>query len=199
MSKKCARAFVCFVLFFFYLHSPSFWDGKNCVLMNLWFSGVVPKLTWGGVSIFWKRGIALIYFSDFIYLLLETGEGREEGKGRNINVWLPLTRPLQGTQTATQECALTEYLTDDLLVHRLALNPLSHTSQGRIVLILTTSGHNSDNWDQMSLATCWLKTHPSFRACGPLGRVQGLLCSPILWSHSAAPSPQNHAGDSVRP
>ena len=30
---------------------------------------------------------------DFIYLLLE----REEGRERNINVWLPLMRPLLGT------------------------------------------------------------------------------------------------------
>ena len=33
---------------------------------------------------------------DFIYLLLENWEGREEEKERNINVWLPLEGPQPG-------------------------------------------------------------------------------------------------------
>ena len=37
-----------------------------------------------------------------IYLFLERGEGKE----RDINVWLPLERPLQGTWPKTQACAL---------------------------------------------------------------------------------------------
>ena len=53
------------------------------------------------------------------------GEERE----RNINVWLPLVRLLLGTWSATQACALTGNPTGDPLVHRLALNLLSHTSQ----------------------------------------------------------------------
>ena len=44
---------------------------------------------------------------------------------------LPLVRPQLGTWPATQAWALTRNRTDDLLVHRLALNPLSHTIQGR--------------------------------------------------------------------
>ena len=55
---------------------------------------------------------------DFIYLFLE----REEGKGRKQrerNIW-----------PATQAHALTRNWTSNLLVHRPALNPLSHTSQG---------------------------------------------------------------------
>ena len=36
------------------------------------------------------------FFKDFIYLFLERGERREEERERNINVWLPLTRPLLG-------------------------------------------------------------------------------------------------------
>ena len=43
---------------------------------------------------------------------------------------LALTHPQLGTWPKTQACALTENLTADLSVHRLALNPLSHTSQG---------------------------------------------------------------------
>ena len=48
----------------------------------------------------------------------------------NVNVWLPLVRPLLGTWPATQACALTRNPTSDPLVRRPALNPLSHTSQG---------------------------------------------------------------------
>ena len=40
-------------------------------------------------------------------------------------------RPALGTWSATQACALTGNRTRDLLVHRLALNPLSLTSQGK--------------------------------------------------------------------
>ena len=38
----------------------------------------------------------LFFNSDFTYLFLERGEGREEERERNINVWLPLTHPLPG-------------------------------------------------------------------------------------------------------
>ena len=76
-----------------------------------------------------------IYFSlkkiknFFIYLFLERGEGTEKER-RNINVWLPLMRPLLGTWHATQACALTRNWTSDPLVHRPEFNPLSHTSWG---------------------------------------------------------------------
>ena len=48
---------------------------------------------------------------------------------RYIN-WLPLARPQLGTWLASQACALTRNQTSDLSVPRLALSPLSHTSQG---------------------------------------------------------------------
>ena len=48
---------------------------------------------------------------------------------RYVN-WLPLTHPQLGTWPATQACALAGNQTHDLLVHRLAFNPLSHTSWG---------------------------------------------------------------------
>ena len=63
-------------------------------------------------------------------LFIFRGEGREKERKRNISVWLPLTHPLLGTQSTTQACALTGNRTGDPLVHRPALNPLSHTSQG---------------------------------------------------------------------
>ena len=69
----------------------------------------------------------------FIYLFLERGEGREKERERNINVWLPLAHPL----LRTQACALTENRTGDPLVCSLALNPLSHTSQGSFLCYVT--------------------------------------------------------------
>ena len=50
----------------------------------------------------------LFVFILFIYLLLERGETREKERKKNINVWLPLTRPPpQGSWPATQASALT--------------------------------------------------------------------------------------------
>ena len=70
------------------------------------------------------------YFLRF-YLFIFRERRREGERERNINVWLPLVRPLQGAWPATQTCALTENGTGDLLPHSLVLNPLSHTSQGK--------------------------------------------------------------------
>ena len=42
---------------------------------------------------------------DFIYLFLERGDGREKERERNINMWLPLIRPLLGTWCTTHTCA----------------------------------------------------------------------------------------------
>ena len=72
-----------------------------------------------------------ICFKDFIYLFLERGEGKEKGRERNINVWLPPACPLVGTWPATRACALTGNQTGNPLVCRRALNPLSHTNQGQ--------------------------------------------------------------------
>ena len=58
-----------------------------------------------------------------------------------INVYLPLTRPLLGTWSATQACALTGNQICEPLVHTLALNPLSPTSQGNnLIGTFSTSG-----------------------------------------------------------
>ena len=77
------------------------------------------------------------FFKDFIYSFLERGKGREKEKEmlmceRHIN-HLPLTRTQLGTWPTTQVCALAGDRTDDLLVRRLTLNPLSHTSQGQFL------------------------------------------------------------------
>ena len=76
-----------------------------------------------------------IFLKDFIYLFLETGQVKERERERNINLWLPLLYPWLGSWPATQACALTGNRTCNPLVHRLALNPLSHTNQGTPWLI----------------------------------------------------------------
>ena len=81
--------------------------------------------------------ILLLLCINFTYLLLllfiiiiEKGREKEE---RNINVWLPLGWPLLGTWHTIQACGPTGNPTGDPLVHRLVLNPLSHTSQGKFL------------------------------------------------------------------
>ena len=76
-------------------------------------------------------GFSLIC-KDYIYLCLERGKEEKE-RERNINVWLPLVYSKLGTWPTTKACALTGNRTSDPLVHRPALNPLSHTSQGNKV------------------------------------------------------------------
>ena len=71
------------------------------------------------------------FFRDFIYLSLERRGGREKKRERNISVWLPLASPLLGDQPTTQVCALTGNQTSNPVVCRPALNPQSHTSQGK--------------------------------------------------------------------
>ena len=78
-------------------------------------------------------------FKDFIYLFLERGERRK--RETNVNVWLPLVNPLLGIWPATQACFLPGNRTRDPSVHRLALNPLSLTSQGRKIMHFTGSIH----------------------------------------------------------
>ena len=91
-------------------------------------------------SLFISHFLKKIFIKDFIYLfILDTGEGRQKDRERNINAWLPLTHPILGTRPATQACALTGNPTSDPLVHRLALNPLSHTRQGSSSNLMNTA------------------------------------------------------------
>ena len=64
-------------------------------------------------------------------------KGREKERERDITVQLPLVHPLLGTWPATQAYSLTGNRTSDPLIHRPALNPLSHTSQGSLHVFLT--------------------------------------------------------------
>ena len=83
---------------------------------------------------FTSSSCLLFYFIfNKMYLFLERGEGSDKERERNINVWLPLTCPLLGTFPATHACAPTANPTGDPLICRPALNPLSHTSQGKLL------------------------------------------------------------------
>ena len=70
-----------------------------------------------------------VFIKDFIYLFLQRGKGKEKDREGNISVWLPLTCPLLGTWPTAQACALAGNPDSHPFIHRLALNPLSHTSQ----------------------------------------------------------------------
>ena len=77
-----------------------------------------------------KSTVFFVYFKDlFIHLFLERGrQGEREGEKHQYVVASCV--PPTGTWLATQACALTGNWTSNPLVHRPALNPLSHTSQG---------------------------------------------------------------------
>ena len=78
----------------------------------------------------WFEGSFFFFLLTF-YSFIFRARGREEEKReRNINVWLPLTRPLLGTWPTTKACALTGNETSHPLVCRPAPNLLSHTCQG---------------------------------------------------------------------
>ena len=85
-------------------------------------------------------------FSFFKDLFIFRKRGREEERGRETSLCerymdrLPLTHPLLGTWPATRACALTGNRTGNSSVHRPALNPLSHTSQGNVSVF-----HKSQN------------------------------------------------------
>ena len=64
----------------------------------------------------------------FIYFQREGKGGRKRGK-ELLMFGCFLQAPHQGTWPGTQACAPTGNRTSDPLVHRPALNPLSHTSQ----------------------------------------------------------------------
>ena len=80
-------------------------------------------------------GIYLFFiFKIFIFTYFE--REKEGGRDGNINVWLPLMRPLLGTWPATQACALTGNRTGDPLICRSAINPLSYSNQGQHVILI---------------------------------------------------------------
>ena len=74
----------------------------------------------------------LIFKIFYLFIFIEREKEGEREKHlweRNMD-WLPLAFPQLGTWPAMQACDLTRNWTGNLLVCRLVLNPLSHTSQG---------------------------------------------------------------------
>ena len=93
-------------------------------------------------TICWKNYFPFLFIKRFyLFLFLEGGEGRQKERERNINMWnidlLPLTCPQLRTWPTTQAYALTGNRSGNLFVHRLVLNPLSHTSQGSFLFLKT--------------------------------------------------------------
>ena len=77
------------------------------------------------------------FFSDFIYLFLERGEGREKDRGREggregkKHQCVVASRvPPTGDLASNPGMCPAQELNQDPLVRRLALSPLSHSSQG---------------------------------------------------------------------
>ena len=75
----------------------------------------------------------MFYFFLRFYLFNVREKGRE-GEREGEKHQCPLACPQLGTWSATQACVLTGNRTSEPLVHRPALNPLSHTSQQQPIM-----------------------------------------------------------------
>ena len=97
---------------------------------------------------FWKNShlmaylLILFYFlKDFMYF----SKGREGERQREKHQCVVASHtPLLGTWPATQAQALAGNWTSNPLVHRPALNPLSHTSQGYVLIWEREEGKESE-------------------------------------------------------
>ena len=67
----------------------------------MWWQGEGKKTMSVLLFVVWAFEIPFLFYflKGFIYLFLESGDGREKESERNINVWLPLTYPLMGIWT----------------------------------------------------------------------------------------------------
>ena len=74
------------------------WEGQNAHQWSLLPSASVPQKSLPQ-SIFLNncKETLNLFIKYFIYLFVERGEGREKERERNINLWLPLLRPLLET------------------------------------------------------------------------------------------------------
>ena len=117
------------------LMSYSFWSECNLCTRKLHKSLVFNFKCSGECAVISHSGFNL-HLSLFKYLFIfreKERKGEREGEKHQMCKryidQVPLARPQLGTWPATQACALTKDRTSDLSVHRLPLNPLSHTSQ----------------------------------------------------------------------
>ena len=122
-------------------------------------------------------------FKKYLLICLFLGRGSEGERKRNINVWLPLMRPLLGTWPATQACSLTGNLTVTLWVTGPRLVHWGvHTSQGCYF-------SNSTNWEvyytswrqklAMSLGKkqCWGWMHSKSQGALLSSKMEGWIFS----------------------
>ena len=120
------------VIFFISLMLNICYDVVQLLCLMYWkpeCSKVAENIVLSSSQVFgYSAFISSSFFKKRFYLFIFRQSGRERERERNINVWLPFTRPLLGTWPVTQACVLTGNPTNHLLVCRLALNPLSHSS-----------------------------------------------------------------------
>ena len=97
----------------------------------------------------------------------------EKERDRNINVWLPLTRPLLGTWPATQARALNWDRTSDPLLCRLVFDPLSHTSHGWFCIFKEQLEKTEKEESETDYGSQYLKylLCPFTEVCNPCPRV----------------------------
>ena len=79
-----------------------------------------------------------VIFKKTLFIFREGKGGRKRGRETSMCGCLSCT-PNWGTWPSPQACALTGNRTSDPLVCRPALNPLSHTSQGKIMFLTASS------------------------------------------------------------
>ena len=94
----------------------------------LWFNGTAFLLDCAFICFFF------LFFKDFT-IFRERGREKEREGEKHRYVVASHAPPLE-TWPETQACALTGNRTSDPLIHRPALNPLSHTSQSPIPAVL---------------------------------------------------------------
>ena len=107
---------------------------------------------YSNIVIFNWYATRIFFWRFYLFIFREKG-GREKERerismcDRNIG-WLPPACSQLGTWLAMQACALTGNWTSDLLVLRLMLNPLSHTSQGKMRIFKTCNTwlFSQGNW-----------------------------------------------------
>ena len=85
------------------------------------------------------------------YLFIFRQKGRQGERKGEKHQCVVASHALPTGDLATQACALTGNWTSDPLVLRLALNPLSHTSQGSKPLLTRSVGHSTFSIHCMNL------------------------------------------------